>query len=181
MESTVCLHTNYGNHRLVAPNEWNPSSVCVKFTEFIVWLRQTNGIRRLFATNLRNSPFACAQFTEFTVCLRQIHGIRCSSSRAQPGPRAGSLLHAVRLVALDHLPRGESCRAVGTKILDVKRFDSSRILILRGGILMCAGDSPETLSQQISAGTILAGRLGARRVPVTDHRPWIGPKTIIFT
>ena len=47
-----------------------------------------------------------------------------------------------------------------TKILDVRRFDSSRISIVSCGILMPIGDCPETLSQQILVGIILAGRLG---------------------
>ena len=36
-----------------------------------------------------------------------------------------------------------------TKILDFGGFDSSRILILRGGMLMSVGSLPEMLSQQI--------------------------------
>ena len=47
-----------------------------------------------------------------------------------------------------------------TKILDFRRFDSSRILMLRGGILLSKGNSPEDLSQAILAGIILVGRLG---------------------
>ena len=41
-----------------------------------------------------------------------------------------------------------------TKILDSGGFDSSRILILRGGILRPVGKFPESLSQAVSAGTI---------------------------
>ena len=47
-----------------------------------------------------------------------------------------------------------------TRILDFKGFDSSRILILRGGILMSVGNFPESLSQGILAGVILVRRLG---------------------
>ena len=47
-----------------------------------------------------------------------------------------------------------------TKILDFRGFDSSIILILRGGILRSLGNFPETVSQQILVGIILAGRLG---------------------
>ena len=47
-----------------------------------------------------------------------------------------------------------------TKILDFRGFDSSRILIVRGGILMCVGNCPEVLSQRILVGIILVGRLG---------------------
>ena len=47
-----------------------------------------------------------------------------------------------------------------TKILDFRGFDSSRILKLRGGILMSTGNLLEIPSQQILAGIILVGRLG---------------------
>ena len=46
-----------------------------------------------------------------------------------------------------------------TNILD-RGFGSSRILVLRVGILMSIGNFPETLSQQILAGITLAARLG---------------------
>ena len=36
-----------------------------------------------------------------------------------------------------------------TKVLDFRGFDSSIILILRGGILMSIGNFPESLSQAI--------------------------------
>ena len=46
-----------------------------------------------------------------------------------------------------------------TKILDFRGFDSSRILFLRGGILMSIGDFPEVLSQQILVvGIIMISR-----------------------
>ena len=45
-------------------------------------------------------------------------------------------------------------------ILDFRGFDSSIILILRGGILMSMGDFPESLSQAILVGIMLVGRLG---------------------
>ena len=44
-----------------------------------------------------------------------------------------------------------------TKILDFRGFDSSRILILRAGILMSIGSFSEMLSQQILAGNLLEG------------------------
>ena len=46
-----------------------------------------------------------------------------------------------------------------TKFLDFTGFDSSRMLTLRVGILVPVGDFPESLSQPILAGIILAGRL----------------------
>ena len=49
-----------------------------------------------------------------------------------------------------------------TKIMDFRGFDSSGILISRGGIvLMSTGNFPESLSQRILAGTILVGGLGS--------------------
>ena len=47
-----------------------------------------------------------------------------------------------------------------TKIMDFRGFDSSRILMLRGGIPRPIGDFPESLSQAILVGIILVGRLG---------------------
>ena len=47
-----------------------------------------------------------------------------------------------------------------TNIVDFRGLDSSIILISRGGILMSRGDSPESLSQAMSVGTMLVGRLG---------------------
>ena len=41
-----------------------------------------------------------------------------------------------------------------TKILDFSEFDSSRILILRGGIPRPIGNFPESLSQAILSGTL---------------------------
>ena len=46
-----------------------------------------------------------------------------------------------------------------TKIMDFTGFDSSIILIIRGGIHMSIRISPEVLSQRILAGVILVGRL----------------------
>ena len=67
--------------------------------------------------------------------------------------------------APNQVAEGSFCRwAAGTanlctKILDLRGFDSSIILILRGGILMSIRNFPEMLSQQI-LGMILLGRLG---------------------
>ena len=57
-----------------------------------------------------------------------------------------------------------------TKILDFGGFDSSRILILRGGILMSMWNFPESLSQGILVGIILVGRLGVRNFSVQNRR-----------
>ena len=45
-----------------------------------------------------------------------------------------------------------------TKIPDFREFDSSRILISKGEILMSMENFPECLSQQILVGIILVGR-----------------------
>ena len=47
-----------------------------------------------------------------------------------------------------------------TKILDLRGFDSSIILVLRGGMLMSIREFTEILSQQILVGMILVGRSG---------------------
>ena len=50
-----------------------------------------------------------------------------------------------------------------TNTVDCRGFDSSIILNLRGGILRCIGDFPESLSQAMLVGTMLVGRLGVVR------------------
>ena len=47
-----------------------------------------------------------------------------------------------------------------TKILYFRGLDSSVILILKGGIFMSIGNSPERLSKQIYVGIVFVGRLG---------------------
>ena len=47
-----------------------------------------------------------------------------------------------------------------TNIVDFRGFDSSIILIQRGGILRPRGNLPESLSQAMLVGTMLLGRLG---------------------
>ena len=47
-----------------------------------------------------------------------------------------------------------------TNIVEFRGFDSSIILIQRGGILMSIGNLPESLSQAMLVGTMLVGRLG---------------------
>ena len=59
-------------------------------------------------------------------------------------------------------PPAPSTANLRTKILDVREFDSSRVLIFRGGIPMSIGKSPESLSQAILVGIILVERLGER-------------------
>ena len=58
-------------------------------------------------------------------------------------------------------PRSIANLRTGTKILDLRGFDPSRILMLsKGGILRPVGSFREMLRHQI-LGIILAGRLGA--------------------
>ena len=63
-----------------------------------------------------------------------------------------------------------STASLRTTVLDFTGFDSSRILNLRGGILLSTGNFPEMLSQRILIGIILrwiilAGRLGVPSPP----------------
>ena len=58
---------------------------------------------------------------------------------------------------------------VRIKILDFGGLDSSRILILRGGILRSVGNLPESLSQGILLGIILVGRLGVSEGRARRH------------
>ena len=48
-----------------------------------------------------------------------------------------------------------------TNIVDFSGFDSSIILVLRGGIPRSIGNFPESFSQAMLVGTMLVGRLGA--------------------
>ena len=56
--------------------------------------------------------------------------------------------------------RGRRAANLRTKIPDFGGFHSSRIFILRDGLLVSIGNFLESLSQAILVGTILAGRLG---------------------
>ena len=49
-----------------------------------------------------------------------------------------------------------------TNIVDFRGFDSSIILIQRGGIIMSIGNFPKSLSQAMLAGVMVVGRLGVR-------------------
>ena len=50
-----------------------------------------------------------------------------------------------------------------SKLLDFRGFDSSRIVISRGGIPRSIGNLPESSSQRILVGIILVGRSIVRR------------------
>ena len=49
-----------------------------------------------------------------------------------------------------------------TNIVDFRGFDSSIMLISRGGILMSIGDLPESSGQAMLVGIMLVGRLGVQ-------------------
>ena len=57
-------------------------------------------------------------------------------------------------------------------IMDFRGFDSSIILIIRGGIPRPMGNSPESLSQAILVGVILVGRLGVVEATRTLKAGW---------
>ena len=90
-------------------------------------------------------------------------------------PRLGQLREAALVRALEFGCAREGraragCRSTAslrTKILDRRGLDSSRILILRGGIILSIGNFPEIVSQRIFVRIILVGRLG---VPCCDQR-----------
>ena len=68
-----------------------------------------------------------------------------------------------------------------TRIQHFRGFDSSRILIVRGGILMSIGNFPESLSQAILAGRFLVGRLGVAlwdQERLTDDRGDKSPSNV---
>ena len=60
-----------------------------------------------------------------------------------------------------------------TKILDLRGFDSSVILTLRGGILRPTGQFLDNLSQHVLVEIILVGRLGVQSVTGTWHKTWL--------
>ena len=87
---------------------------------------------------------------------------------ARAGACGGAPEHLLRL---DHFAglgpdlggRARHAANLRTKILEFGGFASSRIFILRGGILMSIGKSQDWLSQQILVGIIFVGRLGEPR------------------
>ena len=56
--------------------------------------------------------------------------------------------------------RSPDIHKLPTNIVDFRGFDSSIILILRGGILTCIGNIPESLSQAMLVGVMLVEGLG---------------------
>ena len=61
---------------------------------------------------------------------------------------------------------------ISVLFLDFRRFDSTTVLIVRGGVLRFIGNFPELLSQRISVGMILVGRLAASRARPRPHEDY---------
>ena len=74
-----------------------------------------------------------------------------------------ALLAFVCLLYLSVAKHIRSTPNLPTNIVDFSGFDSSIILIFRGGIPMPIGDFPESLSQAMLVGVMLVRRLGVFR------------------
>ena len=84
--------------------------------------------------------------------------------------RTGRISYGGRMTK--QLATGTDTANLRTNIMDFREFDSSRILILRGGTLMSIGNSLESLSQAILVGIMLVGRLGVPRLLMcTCYKP----------
>ena len=77
--------------------------------------------------------------------------VGCKVCRVDPCDRATALQRAKACLLTPNLP---------TKIVDLGGFDSSVMSLLRGRIPRPIGDFPESLSQAMLVGIMLAGRLG---------------------
>ena len=82
----------------------------------------------------------------------------CPNAHRDTGRRARRALRRCKHDATN--PRIMCTHNLPTNTVDFRGFDSSIILILRGGILMSTGDFPESLNQAMLVGTMLVGRLG---------------------
>ena len=75
-------------------------------------------------------------------------------------------------------PDSRSTANLRTKILDFRGFETSRILILRGRVLMPEGNSPESLSRAILVGICnLSTEIGRRTAGNSGVRP---ERTLVF-
>ena len=81
--------------------------------------------------------------------------------------------HIIPTLLINLVPRHTSMCSPNllTNIVGFRGFDSSTILIQRGGILMSIGDFPESLRQAILVGIMLVGRLGVDtpHFPISHH------------
>ena len=97
---------------------------------------------------------------------------------ALPEDYLGACLSQLRRTTIDD-PRACTRTAdIRTKILDFRGFGSSRILMLRGEILMSIGNFTEMSSQAILVGRFLVGRLGVEPSIGSRRPPGRGPKYI---
>ena len=81
----------------------------------------------------------------------------CSYKQTEPGAGRRPLRGPPREVP----PLAHAAPNLPTNIVDFRGFDSSTILILRGGIPRPLGNFLESLSQAMLVGIMLVGRLGA--------------------
>ena len=59
--------------------------------------------------------------------------------------------------------------------MDFRGFDSSKMLFLRGGILMSTGGFPESLSRAMLVGVMSVGGMGVSRPAARASRPFRAP------
>ena len=85
----------------------------------------------------------------YHVPVSAFSGLAPSGLMARPSRKVPSMLRITRHTV--NLP---------TNIADFRGFNSSMILMLRGGILMSIGNSPESLSQAMLVGIMLVGGFG---------------------
>ena len=64
------------------------------------------------------------------------------------------------IISISHIIPIITTANLRTNIVGFRGFDSSVILILRGGILMSIGYLPESFSQAMLVGVMLVGKLG---------------------
>ena len=81
------------------------------------------------------------RLTSSFVCLSHLLG-KQTSIRLQTPREARKIIEQRRAA------RNQGTANLRTKILDFRGFDSSRILVSRGGIFMSTGNFPESLSQK---------------------------------
>ena len=62
-----------------------------------------------------------------------------------------------------------------TNIVDFRGFDSSMILILRGGILMSIGDFPESLSRAMLVGCNVSREIGRNPLQPRTQQSFVAP------
>ena len=76
-------------------------------------------------------------------------------------PSTTNILLVIVLLYIDSTTNNNTANL--PNIVDFRGFDSSTILILRGGIPRPIGDFLESLSRAMLVGTMLVGRLGVKK------------------